>query len=39
MIDHDTPMLLMPPPFEQELPYPGAPPNVLLTMYAGRPSY
>ena len=27
---HDTPMLLSAPPFEQLLPWPWAPPNVLL---------
>src|SRR5947207_2689161 len=32
-----APMLLSPPPFEQTLPSPGAPPNVLPTTYAGRP--
>ncbi len=31
MTVHDTPMLLMPPPLEQVLPKPAAPPKVLFT--------
>src|SRR5262249_7474199 len=36
---HATPMLLSAPPLEQTPPCPEAPPNVLSTMYTGRPWY